>query len=101
MNENINGGSDLAAHRRQGQICPHQGHGLQTGQHVPGAVAMAGRKAAGMARIQGLEHIQAFFPPDFTYDDPISPNNEKVNNFTPGTLSIFQSELSCFNVHSE
>ncbi len=31
----------------------------------------------------------------------VSPNNEKVNNFTPETLSIFQSELSCFNVHSE
>ncbi len=67
----------MAAHRRQGQICPHQGHGLQTGQHVPGAVAMAGRKAAGMARIQGLEHIQAFFPPDFTYDDPIRPHAQR------------------------
>ena len=28
-------------------------------------------------------------------------SGKKMNNFTPGTLSIFQSELSCFNVHSE
>lgn len=40
-------------------------------------------------------------PPDALRMIQVSPNNEKVNNFTPETLSIFQSELSCFNVHSE
>lgn len=48
-----------------------------------------------MAEYQRGSAVDGVVPEGFTI------SGKKMNNFTPGTLSIFQSELSCFNVHSE
>ena len=51
MDHQVQGSRDLAADRRQREIRTAEYHGLQTGEHVPRAVGVAGGKRAVVSRI--------------------------------------------------
>src|SRR5579875_389082 len=61
----------------------HQGHRLQPGQGVPGAVGVHGSQRTLVAGVHRLEHVQRLTGADLTDDDPVRAHPQGVPHEVP------------------
>lgn len=76
MDDDVNGRGDLPLYGRQGNVHPHEHHGLQSPQHVPGAVGVAGAEATLMSGGHSLYHVNSLCSSDLPHDDAVRPHPE-------------------------
>ena len=79
VHDEVDGRRHLLADGPDGQVeAGHQGHGLEAGQRVAGAVGVDGGERAVVAGVHGLEHVEGLAATALPDDDPVGPHAQGV-----------------------
>src|SRR5699024_9209438 len=76
MDDDIDSGGNLPLYGCQGDIHPHEHHGLQPPQHISGTVGVAGAETSPVSGGHGMYHVDGLRPPYLSHDDAVRPHPE-------------------------
>src|SRR5206468_4108627 len=84
LDDDLDGGGDLAADGGEGDVGAHEDHGFEAADGVGGGVGVEGGHGAGVAGVHGLEHVDGFVAAAFADDDAVGSHAEGVADEVAG-----------------